>query len=196
MWVVVGLGNPGARYHGTRHNVGFRVVDRLATRRAVDVSKAEDQALVGTACRLDARVWLMKPQTYMNASGEGVESLRRVYRFALNRLLVVHDDVDLPVGRVRIRAGGGAGGHQGIVSLIDALGDSEFLRVKVGVGRPPAGTDTAEYVLAVPSAIEVQALEDAESRAADAIELVLADGPAQAMNRINQKEGSHGGPPL
>jgi PTH1 family peptidyl-tRNA hydrolase len=196
VWVVVGLGNPGRRYTRTRHNVGFRVLYRLAIRWGAEARREAHQAFIGEARRAGERVLLVKPQTYMNASGAALASLRRFYRFDLSRLVVVHDDVDLEVGRVRIRQGGGAGGNRGVESLIAALGDAGFLRVKVGVGRPAGGPVSPDYVLAAPGAEEGAALAAAEERAADAVELVLADGPAQAMNRVNQREAPHGGPPL
>ena len=196
MWIVVGLGNPGRRYERTRHNVGFRVVDRLAARWEIGVEREAHRALVGEARRGDERVLLVKPQTFMNASGESVTSLRRFYRLSPERLVVVHDDVDLPVGRVRIRRGGRAGGNRGVESLLASLGDEGLLRIKVGVGRPATGPVPAEYVLGVPRQEEAAELAAAEERAADAVELLLAEGPERAMNCINQKEASHGGSPL
>jgi PTH1 family peptidyl-tRNA hydrolase len=196
VWVVVGLGNPGARHARTRHNVGFRVVDRLAERWHVDVGREAHRALVGEARRDGERVLLVKPQTFMNVCGESAASLQRFYRFDAAHLIAIHDDLDLPVGRVRVRTGGGPGGHHGIESLIGALDERDFARVKVGVGRPPAGRETADYVLGIPRGEEAAPLAAAEERAADAVELLLAEGPARAMNRINQKEVPHGGSPL
>jgi len=196
VWIVLGLGNPGARYRQTRHNVGFRVVDRLAAHWGVTVSRAAHRALVGEARPDGERVLLVKPQTFMNASGETAASVHRFYRVAPSRMVAIHDDVDLAVGRIRVRADGGPGGHRGIESLIAALDDRGFTRVKVGVGRPPAGWDTADHVLGVPPPAEAGTLADAEERAAEAVALLLVEGPARAMNRINQKEAPHGGPPL
>jgi len=196
VWVVVGLGNPGRRYHATRHNAGFRIVDRLAERWGVRVSREAHRALVGDARREHERVLLVKPQTYMNESGEAVASVQRFYRVDPAQLVVVHDDVDLEVGRVRIRRGGRAGGNRGVESIIAVLGDPAFLRVKVGVGRPPAGPVPAGWVLSVPSGEQAAALGDAEERAADAVEMLLTEGLERTMNRINQREAPHGGPPL
>jgi PTH1 family peptidyl-tRNA hydrolase len=193
---VVGLGNPGRRHRCTRHNVGFRVLDRLGSRWDVDVSREVQQAHVGTTYRGEERVVLVKPQTFMNAAGESLRGLRRFHRFDAGRLVAVHDDVDLPIGRLRIRVGGGPGGHRGVQSLIEALGEQEFVRVKVGIGRPPAGWDTADWVLAAPHGDEAAVLAASETRAAEAVELVVSDGPERAMNRINQREASHGGSPL
>jgi PTH1 family peptidyl-tRNA hydrolase len=193
---VVGLGNPGRRYRATRHNAGFRVVDRLASRWEVAVAREAHRALVGEARRAGERVLLVKPQTYMNESGEAVASVQRFYRVDPAHVIVVHDDVDLDVGRVRIRSGGRGGGNRGVESLIATLGDPGFLRVKVGVGRPTAGPVPPSYVLSVPPGEEASRLDEAEERAADAVELLLAEGPERAMNRINQREAPHGGPPL
>jgi PTH1 family peptidyl-tRNA hydrolase len=196
VWVVVGLGNPGPHYRRTRHNVGFRVVDRLAERWGVRVEREAHGALLGDTRRVGERVLLVKPQTYMNDSGHAVVRLRHYYRVELDHLVAVHDDVDLPVGRIRLRTGGRAGGNRGIASLLEALGDPGFLRVKVGVGRPATGPVGAAYVLAVPPPEEAAALAAAEERAADAVDFLLAEGPERAMNRINQKETAHGGSPL
>jgi peptidyl-tRNA hydrolase, PTH1 family len=195
VWLVVGLGNPGRRYARTRHNVGFRVVDRLAARWGVSVEREVHRALVGEVRRSDQRIMLVKPQTFMNASGEAAASLQRFYRVGAGEVIAVHDDVDLEVGRVRVRRGGRGGGNRGVDSLITTLGDG-FVRVKVGVGRPPAGPVAADYVLAVPAPEEAARLERAEGLAADAVELVLSDGLDRAMNRINQREAMHGGSPL
>ena len=196
MWLIVGLGNPGRRYRGTRHNAGFRVVDAVAARWEVAVSREAHHALLGEARRDGERVLLVKPQTYMNESGGALASLARFYRVDPARVIAVHDDVDLEPGRVRIRRGGRAGGNRGVESLMTALGDPGFLRVKVGVGRPPAGPVPADWVLSVPPADERVALEAGEERAADGVELLLTDGPERAMNHINQREAPHAGPPL
>jgi len=194
--VVVGLGNPGSRYRTTRHNAGFRVVDRLAARWQASVSREAHRALVGEARRGGERVLLVKPQTYMNESGHAVGSVQRFYRIDPAHVIVVHDDVDLDIGRVRVRTGGRAGGNRGVESILGALGDPAFVRVKVGVGRPPAGPVPPSWVLSTPAGDEAALLESAEERAAEAVEIILAEGPARAMNRINQREAAHGGPPL
>lgn len=196
MWVIVGLGNPGRRYARSLHNVGFRVVDRLAARWGVGVTREAHQALVGEARRGAERVLLVKPQTFMNGAGAAVGSIQRFYRVSPSQLLAVHDDVDLALGRLRLRVGGGPGGHRGVESCIAAVGEGNFPRLKVGVGRPPAGFDTADYVLATPLPEALEVLAAAEERAGEAIELVLAEGVDRAMNRINQREAAHGGSPL
>ena len=196
MWVLVGLGNPGRRYARTRHNVGFRVLDRLVERWGVTFDRKAHQAYLCDVRRDGERVLMMKPQTFMNLSGAAVGSLRRFYRFDAQHVIAIHDDVDLPVGRLRIRVGGRAGGNRGIASLIEALGSDAFIRLKVGVGRPPQGPVDETYVLGTPTGTEAGVLTAAEERAVEAVEFVLAEGAAPAMNRINQKEATHGGSPL
>lgn len=196
MVVVVGLGNPGARYRMTRHNCGFRVVDRLAERWGVGLARRAHSALVGEARRDGTRVLLVKPQTFMNASGQSAASLKRFFHLAAGDFVVVHDDLDLPLGRIKLRYNGGSGGHRGVESVVAALGDPEFLRVKVGIGRPPAGLDPVSYVLAQGDAEETKRLAEAEARAAAAIETLLAEGPERAMNTYNQREGRDAGTAL
>jgi peptidyl-tRNA hydrolase, PTH1 family len=195
--MVVGLGNPGSRYEGTRHNAGFGVVDRLASRWGIAVARAADRALIGDGRRGDELVLLAKPQTFMNDSGDAVARLCRRRGVGPADLILIHDDVDVSPGRVKLRLGGGDGGNHGIESIIEALGTPEFLRVKVGVGRPPEGVDTADHVLAeVVDAGERRLLDAACDTAADAVDLVLEQGAVRAMNRINQREAVHGGSPL
>jgi peptidyl-tRNA hydrolase, PTH1 family len=195
--MVVGLGNPCTRYEGTRHNAGFAVVDRLADRWGIAVDRAADRALIGDGRRGGEPVLLAKPQTFMNDSGDAVARLCRSRGVGLADLILIHDDVDVSPGRVKLRLGGGDGGNHGVESIIEALGSPEFLRVKVGVGRPPAGVDTADHVLGeVVPADERRLLDAACDTAADAVDLVLEQGAERAMNRINQREALHGGSPL
>ena len=196
MWLIVGLGNPGKRYQSTRHNMGFAVIDRLTLRMGAAGAVRRHDAAVAEARYENGRVLLVKPLTYMNESGAAVVELKRSHRLPLTRLVLVHDDVDLDSGRVRLRVGGGTGGHRGVASVIEAVGSPDFLRVKVGVGRPPLGRKAADFVLAMPLPDEKPLLDDACERATDAVELTIAQGLAQAMNRINQREKTHGGSPL
>jgi len=196
MRMVVGLGNPGERFERTRHNAGYAVIDRLAMRWRVEVDRCMHDALIGTAQRAGEPVLLAKPQTFMNASGDAVRAVCLQHSVAASELIVVHDDVDVAAGRVKLRAGGGTGGHRGVESIIDALGDAEFLRVKVGVGRPPLGIDTADWVLSEPAVEDGSVLGATCDTAAAAVEIVLDEGPARAMERINQREEVHGGSPL
>ena len=185
MWLVVGLGNPGRRYRGTRHNVGWEVVDRLSARWDLPVSREEEEALVGRGEIAGQEVLLAKPLTYMNRSGEAVRGLVRRYGVQPQEILVIYDDVDLPVGAIRIRPRGSSGGHHGMASVLEALGTSEIPRVRVGIGRPRG--ETAEYVLSRFSSEERPLIEEAMERAADAVEAILREGTEAAMNRYNRR---------
>ena len=184
MKLVVGLGNPGSRYASTRHNVGFMVVDRLARRWGAAVAKKQCNAQVGGAEYDGERVWLAKPQTFMNLSGEAVSCLLHFYRLRPSDLIVVYDERDLPVGRIRLRERGSAGGHRGVASLIQMLGTNEFPRVRIGIGRPPE-TDAVDHVLSGFPTEERPLIEDALTRAVEAVEDALRDGLATAMNKYN-----------
>ncbi len=189
MHLVVGLGNPGRRYERTRHNVGFVVVDRLAERAGVAIERKQLGALVETARipGVDDLVVLAKPQGFMNLSGQPAASLRGWYKVEAEDVVVVHDDVDLPFGDVRVKKGGGHGGHNGLRDLQEKLGTAGFVRVRCGVGRPPAGWDTADHVLADFTDVEREQLSSSVDAAADAVVLVLAKGPTAAMNQINTR---------
>ena len=186
MKIVAGLGNPGAAYARTPHNAGFDVLDRLAHRlggawRGQARFKAELARI-----RADAvDVLLVKPQTFMNASGEAVGPLTRYYGVAPADLVVVSDDADLPAGRLRIRPGGGAGGHRGLLSVIEACGTQAFARVRVGVGRGAAGAGLVDHVLGRLEPADEEAVRRTLEVAADAVLCLVAQGPAEAMNRFN-----------
>lgn len=187
MKIIIGLGNPGRRYCRTRHNVGFMVVDALAGSLGIDVSHEKYHALVGRG-RLDSEeALLVKPQTYMNESGSAARSILRYTSATVADLIVVHDDLDLPVGSVRVKAGGGHGGHNGLRSLMEQLGSADFTRVRIGIGRPVPGRDAADYVLSPFAAAEQQAAADALARAAEAVRSVASAGLTAAMNRFNQR---------
>lgn len=186
MRIIVGLGNPGAKYDGTRHNIGFAVVDALAAKCRAKVSKRACKALVGTCRAAGEEVRLAKPQTFMNLSGESVAGLLREAKAGLSDLVVIHDDLDLPLGRIRIRKSGGDGGHNGVSSVMAELGTGAFVRVKVGIGRPPEGVDPAEYVLTVFGRDEIEAAREAAGRAVDAVFSIIVEGPDKAMNRFNK----------
>lgn len=187
MRLVVGLGNPGSRYRDTRHNLGFMVVDQLAERWRLSVGGKRHQAELGTGQVANERVVLAKPQTYMNASGEAVAKVRRLYRLQPEEILVVYDDLDLPVGRVRLKGEGGAGGHNGMASLIAVLGKG-FPRLRIGIGRPPGDADPVEYVLEPFSSSERPMIRDAVTRAADGVESWLEHGLERTMNTLNRRD--------
>ena len=181
MKAIVGLGNPGAKYRGTRHNVGFEVVDELARRASVGFESAPADALIARWRHMD--VLLVKPLTFMNLSGQAVGELQRYFK--IDDLLVVVDEVDLPLGKLRARARGSAGGHKGLKSLIAHLGD-EFPRLRVGVGRGPDGErDLADHVLSRFAADELAEVGRMTARAADAAEMFITSGIAAVMNAFN-----------
>jgi PTH1 family peptidyl-tRNA hydrolase len=184
--IVVGLGNPGARYKDTRHNIGFQVVDELARRWRSETWKRRFEAEVSEH-RAGGPVLIVKPQTFMNLSGTAVREAAKFYKVESKDIIVIHDDLDLPIGRLRIREHGGAGGHKGIDSMIGQLGTDEFVRVKFGISRPPAEWDTADYVLGRFGSKEQATIAQTISLAADAVEAILAEGAAAAMNRFNRQ---------
>ncbi len=184
MHLVVGLGNPGTRYARTRHNVGFRVVERLASRAGATVEKKLFGALVGDAVLGGRKAALAMPQQFMNVSGQPTASLLGYYKVAASDLVVIHDDMDLPLGRLRVRVGGGHGGHNGIRDIQRTCG-AEFVRIRMGVGRPPPQWDPADYVLSTFTAEEEPSLLSMVEAAADAAESVVRDGVASTMNRFN-----------
>jgi PTH1 family peptidyl-tRNA hydrolase len=183
--IVVGLGNPGREYGSTRHNVGFMTVDELAGRWGATAWREKFSALVAEY-RGAETVLLVKPQTYMNLSGQAVAAFVRFYKLNVDDVIVVYDDIDLPAGRLRLRPGGGAGGHRGIESLFDHLGSDAFARVRIGVGRPPEYMEAADYVLSRFSPEEQPLMAEAVKRAADAVEAVLKVGLAKAANEYNK----------
>ncbi len=185
MRVVVGLGNPGSSYSRSRHNAGYWVVDRLAERHQLRFSEKGYRSHVARGRIGVLDIVMLKPQTFMNASGEAVGRARRDLQLDPEDFIVVHDDLDLGLGRVRVRPDGGAGGHRGVESIIEALGEKRFSRVRLGIGRPPGGSDPVDYVLEVPAAEEAAILREAVERAADAVEALLGDGIVGAMNRFN-----------
>jgi len=185
MHLVLGLGNPGRQYERTRHNAGFLVVDRLAERHGFSCDKRQFSALVGKGRVGATDAMFAKPQSYMNRSGHPASSLRGYYKVAPADVVVVHDELDLPFGEVRVKVGGGHGGHNGLRDLVAQLGSGDFTRVRFGIGRPPAGWDVADYVLARWSSDQAEGLDDRVDRAAEAVQAVLNDGPRAAMNHFN-----------
>ena len=185
-WLIVGLGNPGGDYENTRHNVGFAVADELARRGGFSIQRAKFKALTAAASIGGQGALVMKPTTYMNLSGEAVGEAARFYKLAPQRVLVISDDVDLPLGKLRLRASGSAGGHNGLKSIIQHLGSDQFPRLKVGVGgKPHPDYDLADWVLGKLTGEDKKVMDEAVKRAADAIECLLKDGAEKAMNQFN-----------
>ncbi len=192
--MVVGLGNPGPDYAANRHNVGFQVADLFATGHGLRFDKFQKRGRVALGTLTlpggwTGRVLVVKPMTYMNASGEAVAALAAFYKIAPADILVVSDDLDLPVGKLRLRPGGGAGGQQGMKSLIQCLRTEEFPRLRVGIGRPPGQMDPADYVLQDFSAGQEVEMAFVRPQAAEAIEVWLAQGLEAAMNQFNRSAG-------
>ena len=189
MHLIVGLGNPGEQYADNRHNLGFMVVDELARRARAGAPRVKFGAEIAEATVAGQRVLLCKPQEFMNVSGPAVARVAGFWKVALTDVVVVHDELDLPFERLKLGAGGGPGGHNGVKSIISALGDPGFPRVRIGIGRPAPGRDPADWVLSNFSRAEAAGLPDLVGRAADAVEAILADGLTAAMNRFNGKAG-------
>lgn len=188
MYIIAGLGNPTAQYQGTRHNVGFDVIDKLADRYNISVEGRKSRAFVGKGIIEGQKVLLVKPQTFMNLSGESIRGLVDYYKIDPEiDLLVIYDDISLDVGQLRIRKKGSAGGHNGIKNIIAHLDSQVFARIKVGVGEKPKGYDLADYVLGHFSKAEREKMEEGYDKAIDAIKLFLQDEMDQAMNLYNRK---------
>lgn len=182
--LIAGLGNPGARYARSRHNVGFIIVDRLARSHDLQFSRKRFNAEIAEGQVGGRRVILAKPQTFMNASGDAVGKLYAFYKIAPSDLLVVYDDLDLPLGKLRLRADGSSGGHHGMESIIARIGTSEFPRLRVGIGRPNPDADI-DHVLGSFEPEERAVMEETWTRAVDAIDVWLTAGIARAMNEFN-----------
>lgn len=185
-WLLVGLGNPGDKYDNTRHNVGFAAIDQLAEELKVPVQKLKYRALTQSVELGGAKVLLMKPITYMNLSGEAVGEAARFFKIPADHVLVLSDDVSLPVGKLRVRRSGSAGGHNGLKNIIQHLGTDQFPRIKIGVGQKPhPDYDMADWVLGKFAGEDLKAISQAIQRAGKAAECYIARGPDQAMNQFN-----------
>lgn len=188
MFIIVGLGNPTDEYAGTRHNVGFDVIDAIADKYNISVTERKFRAFCGKGIIAGQKVILVKPQTYMNLSGESVRSVLDFYKVdEETELLIIYDDVSLDVGQLRIRKKGSAGGHNGIKSIIQHLGTQNFQRIKVGVGEKPKDYDLADYVLGHFTKAEKEMMQDGYKRAIEAVELILQGEIDAAMNEFNKK---------
>ena len=179
--LIAGLGNPGRKYQGTRHNIGFRTLDRLAGRYRLDVTQSKFDGLYTTGRIAGADVLLLKPQTFMNKSGKSVQAARDYYGVSASDTIVLHDDIDLEVGQLKVKSGGGHGGHNGLRDIVNKTGDRGFVRIRLGVGRPEHG-DVRNYVLGNFDSDQQADADELVEIGCDAVETVLADGVSRAQN--------------
>ncbi|NPV26910.1 MAG: aminoacyl-tRNA hydrolase [Firmicutes bacterium] len=186
--LIIGLGNPGEEYSRTRHNLGFMAIDHLSSQWGIPVRKSKYQALWGEGRVGVAKVVLIKPQTFMNLSGQAVKGFVQAYQLTPQDILVIYDDLDLPVGRIRLRARGGAGGHRGLQSIIQLLGTDQFSRIRIGIGRPPSKTETVDYVLHPFLPAEQEVIDNILSNIHEVVETWLEQGIEVAMNQYNAEE--------
>ena len=186
MKLIVGLGNPGSKYQGTRHNVGFRIVDLLARRFDVALSSNKFQGEYGQGTIEGQKVALLKPQTYMNLSGDSVAPAARFYKVEPEDLIVIHDELDLPFGRLQLKRGGGTGGHNGLNSIVDWMGSADFIRLRFGIGKPETKEKVVGHVLSSFSKGEAALLEETAQRGVEAIRTALTLGLAKAMTEFNR----------
>lgn len=187
MKIIVGLGNPGALYQWTRHNIGFLILDQFSNKNFIPISQKGFDSIYGEGLVDSERVILVKPMTFMNRSGISVKKIIDFFYAKLSDLLIIHDDLDLPFGRIRFKRKGGDGGHQGVRSIINELEDENFLRMKVGIGRPPNGIDPTEYVLSRFDEFQKVELGNIIDKASEALKVFILEGLEVAMNRFQRK---------
>lgn len=186
-WLIVGLGNPGREYKDNRHNVGFKVVERLATTEGFEFDERRDRAVMARGRLEGVGVALVKPQTYVNRSGDAVAPIARFYKIPPENVLVIYDDLDLPQGAIRFRPEGGSGGHNGMRSIIDRMGTRDFPRLRIGIGRPPGRMDPADYVLGNFTAGELGVMDGVFDLASGGIRCLLREGVEAAMSSYNRR---------
>jgi len=184
-YLIVGLGNPGREYRETRHNVGFMLLDRLTVKLNARFTRLQSKALVASANYQERKIILAKPQTFMNLSGQSVQGLMHFYKLPLENLLVAHDDLDLPVGTIRIRPDGGSAGQKGMTSILERFGTDEFPRLRLGIGRPPGQMQAPDYVLQDFSNADLTFISETLNRAVEAVLTWVTEGLDAAMNKYN-----------
>jgi PTH1 family peptidyl-tRNA hydrolase len=184
-FLLIGLGNPGREYKDTRHNFGFMLIDRIAVRLNARGMRVQSKAIVTTATYEDRKLILAKPQTYMNLSGQSVQGLVNFYKIPLTNIMILSDDLDIPLGTIRIRAAGGPGGQRGLASVIESLGTKDFSRLRLGIGRPPGRMDPANFILQNFSRDEMKSISEILDTAADAVLEFVKNGLNAAMNKFN-----------
>ncbi|MCX7711974.1 MAG: aminoacyl-tRNA hydrolase [Clostridia bacterium] len=186
LFLVVGLGNPGNRYDNTKHNVGFETIDLLAEKHNIRVSKLKHKALYGDGTIEGKKVILAKPQTFMNLSGESVREMADWYKLPMKNIILIYDDIDLQLGKIRVRPKGSAGTHNGMRSILYQLQSEDFPRIRIGIGRPPEGWDLADYVLSKFNADERKTISESVVQAAEAVSVIIKSGAEAAMNKCNK----------
>lgn len=184
-WIIAFLGNPGIKYNGTRHNAGFMAADAMAAKHGVSINRLRFKALTQTVDIGGTKALLMKPQTYMNLSGEAVAQAAKFYKIPPEKIIVISDEMALPIGKIRVRRSGSAGGHNGLKNIIAMLGTDKFPRIRLGVGEPPPGWEPVDWVLAAFKGQDAADMSDAARRASDAAECYITEGPERAMNKFN-----------
>jgi PTH1 family peptidyl-tRNA hydrolase len=192
MILVVGLGNPGSEYASTKHNLGYLTVDEVGKRSGIDLKKRKFSGLYGEGVLNSDKLILLKPETYMNRSGESVSSAAGFYHIPAENIIIVHDELDLPIGTVRIKAGGGSAGHKGITSVINELGSGDFVRIRIGIGKPEKKSGTVSHVLSRFSKDESGLVRESVLRAADAVFEIIQHGIQKAMNKFNVRSEGEG----
>jgi len=185
VFLVVGLGNPGPEYEDTRHNLGFKVIDELARKHGLSALKSKFNSFIGEVKVQQRKIILAQPQTFMNNSGPAVRGMMDWYKLLPSHLILIYDDVDLELGQLRLRDRGNAGGHHGVESVIESTGTTEFIRIRLGIGRESMSGDVSDYVLQKIPSSQREILDQTVIAAAEAIEAVIADGPVAAMNKFN-----------
>ncbi|WP_101876580.1 aminoacyl-tRNA hydrolase [Lachnoclostridium edouardi] len=189
MYLIAGLGNPTKKYEGTRHNVGFQVIDKLADKLGISVNEKKFKGVCARGMAGGEKVLLLKPETFMNLSGESIRAAVDFYRIEPEHMIIIYDDIDLAPGHLRVRVKGSAGGHNGMKNIIAHMGTQEFPRVRVGIGAKPDRMDLADYVLGHFPQVEKPVMEDAFEAAAQAALTIIEEGPDVAMNRFNRQKG-------
>jgi PTH1 family peptidyl-tRNA hydrolase len=185
--LIAGLGNPGAAYQATRHNIGYRLLEYISLQNKIPLQQQAVLSYIGQGTLWDIPVVLAKPLTFMNRSGEAVKALADYYRILYANIIIIHDDLDLPFGQIRIKTRGGSGGHRGIASLLDWLKEDTFIRIRIGIGRPLSGTEESQFVLQAFSAEEEKNLDEIIVRAGQCLKTLLIAGPEIAMNEFHKK---------
>lgn len=188
MYLLVGLGNPESGYKGTRHNIGFEVINKLAYDYNINIDKSKHKAHIGVGSIINKKVILVKPQTYMNLSGQSVKEVINYYNINIKDIIVLYDEIAVDLGEIKIKSKGSAGGHNGVKSVIQCLGTDEFLRIRIGIGERPKHMVLSDYVLSRFTNVEFESMANGVTKAGEAVELIIKDSVSSAMNKYNVKK--------